>query len=124
MADIVSKNIVYSLEPRLYEVFAKYTVGGSGALTVVNCPYITSVTRNGAGDYSFLFRDVWNECLDVKITLKSTTASTYVAQIHTDSLNSAKTLRVVLTVGGSATDPTNGATAYFHFVLKNSKEMV
>ncbi len=107
-------------------VRAKYTVGGSGVLTVVKAPWITSVTRNSAGSYTFLFPGSFAGGLyDFNATLIGayTTAGGTMAQVTVDSSATAatRTVTVVFYAVGTqtATEVDSGLTVIFSFKFKN-----
>lgn len=108
-------------------IFAKVTVGASGAPTLVstgvsgNNSYISSITRNSAGDYTLALADAWNALLGLKVTTVNATGISAAPDVNvkTDAVTT-KSLRFVCSVGGVATDPASGDTLLIQISLKNS----
>lgn len=108
-------------------IFAKVAVGASGAPTLTtsgvsgNNSYITSITRNSAGDYTIALADAWNALLDIVVRFQSATGipAAPAVGIKTNAVTT-KSLGFVCSTGGVATDPANGETMFIHITLKNS----
>jgi hypothetical protein len=108
-------------------VFAKVTIGASGAPTLVtsgvngNNGYITSITRNSAGDYTLALTDAYNGLLGFKaLTINSTGISASPNVGIKSNAVTTKSLEFVCSTGGVATDPASGDILLIEIVLKNS----
>lgn len=103
-------------------IFAQITFGSTGAPTLnFGGSYITSVTRNSAGDYTFVMRDNWNRLLGVESRFNSGSSAPAAPGmwIKTNSITSGS-LRIVFNSAGTATDPASGEIVYLDIVVKNS----
>ena len=108
-------------------VFAKVTVGASGAPTLIttgvntNNGFIASITRNSAGDYTLALADAWNALLGLKTTTINSTgiSASPDVNVKTDAVTT-KSLRFVCSTGGVATDPASGDILLIQIILKNS----
>lgn len=63
MADRAFYNNVGTLENRVVHLYAKVTVGATGAPTLTSGNGIASIARNSAGNYTITFDDTYNEFL-------------------------------------------------------------
>jgi hypothetical protein len=123
-----------SLEKKVVSIYAKVAFGASGAPTLspVNSKGIVSVTRNGAGDYTFVFGtkagmlDTYVKLLAVRHIYDTSGPGAAPAApglyVKSNQVNVAGTcsLRLQLNAAGTATDPANGEIGYFEFVLGDS----
>lgn len=116
----------YSSQANPTQVWLKITFGSSGAPTLAANPYVASVTRNSAGDYTIVFSDVWNALLGASVVFNSGSSlpAAPVMSIKSNAVATAasKSIEVVFECldTPAATDPASGEIAYICFVLKNS----
>lgn len=122
--------------PDVAEIFAKVTIGGTGAptLVVAQSVGIKSVTRVSAGKYTFVFGDAntldtYVKLLNIKCLNDTSGASDAIPAapimyMTDDSSAVVGTSSIELTfanaAGGAATDPASGEALYLQFVFKNS----
>jgi hypothetical protein len=124
----------YSLcqEKRVINVFAKVTFGATGAptLSAINSKGVLSVTRNGAGDYTFVFGvsasrlDSFVKLLGVDYVFNSGAAapaspSMYIKADTTTSTATAS-INIIFNLAGVATDPASGEIVYLQFIFGDS----
>lgn len=120
-----------TFEKKVVNVFAKVTFGASGAPTLdkANSKGIVSVTRNSAGDYTFVFGtqagmlDTYVKLLGVTHVFKNTSAPASPAMfIKNDSTGTAGTcsMEVVFNSAGTATDPASGEVLLMQFTFGDS----
>jgi hypothetical protein len=105
------------------KLYFKITFGASGAPTLGanQNSYISSVTRNSAGDYTIALADAWNNLLRVAHTFNSGSSAPAAPAlwVKTDAVTT-KSLRIVFNSAGTATDPASGEVVLMEIVLKNS----
>lgn len=120
----------------MVKVFARVTFGAAGAPTLVTAQSkgVVSVTRNGAGIFTFVFGtqagmlDVYYQLLNAQVLFDTIGApGVPAAPLMYLSGNAVATpascsLQVTFTDADTpaATDPGNGEAAYFEFTFKNS----
>ena len=82
---------------------------------------IASVAQAG-GDITITLEDKYSSLLSCQLTLGATdgAAAATLAAYETDTVSSAGTMTFYTVTGGSAADPTNGATLLMVFDVKNS----
>lgn len=116
----------YSSIPNPTHVFAKVTFGSTGAPTLTANPFISSITRNSAGDYTLVFRDLWSALLGVSVVFDSGSSLPAAPAMNVKSnlvaTAASKSIEIVFSdlETPAATDPASGEIAYLDFVLKNS----
>lgn len=130
MANRRSYQFTFSSEPLPMHIFAQVTFGSSGAPTLnYGSSYISSITRNSAGDYTIVLRDLWNRLLGVSAVFNSGSSlpaaplvNIKANNVATSSGGSAKSLEIVFSDGDTpaATDPASGEIVYLDIALKNS----
>lgn len=132
MANRYGKAFAQTMETKLWKIYAKVTYGASGAPTLdkVNSKGIVSVTRNGAGDFTFVFGtnagmlDVWNKVMCVKHVYNSGSSAPASPgmYIKTNSVATSGTcsIRLILNSAGTATDPASGEIGYYEFTFGDS----
>lgn len=118
-----------SLEIDVVTLFAKVTVGGTGAATLTSGKGVTSVTRNSAGKYTFLLDDAYNAFLygNAKIlhsTLSDPQTVGITANLFSEAVATVAAPTVVFqfqnVATGAAADPASGAVFYVVLHLRNS----
>ena len=115
-------------EREVKRLYLKATIGASGAPTLVAADSlgVKTIVRNGTGDYTITLgtpsgnTDKYNKLLWSDGKLLDPDAEDVRAQIDTDSISSAGTMKILTVTGGSAADPSNGATLLMVFDVKNS----
>lgn len=136
MANRFGQQFSYTLQKQVWSIYAKVTFGSSGAPTLVQgnpaaSPGVVSVTRNAAGQFTFVFGtktgmlDVWPRflCADVVYNSGSSAPAAPGFAIITDSSATAAScsMKVRLTnTSGADTDPASGEIGYFKFIFSNS----
>lgn len=106
-------------------IFAQVSIGASGAPTLnYGGNLISSITRNSAGDYTILLRDVYARLMAVLPTINSgnsaPAAPAMWVKSNTVSTAGSPSIRVVFNAAGVATDPANGEVIYLSILLNNS----
>lgn len=117
------------------DIFAHVSFGASGAPTLdaKNSPGIVSVTRNSAGNYTFVFGtnsqialDTYNYLLMVKHVYVDPSAAPAAPGMYVsnNSISTVGTASITLQLnsGGTPTDPASGENILIDFVLRNSDQ--
>ena len=115
-------------ERAVKRLYMKATIGASGAPTLVTDDSlgVKSIARNGTGDYTITLgtpsgdTDKYNKLLWSDGKLLDPDAEDIRVQIDTDTISSAGTMKILTVTGGSAADPSDGATLLMVFDVKNS----
>jgi len=115
-------------ERQVKRLYMKATIGATGAPTLVTDDSlgIKSIARNGAGDYTVTLgtpsglTDHYNKLLWADGKLLDPVAEDVRVNIDTDSVSASGLVKILTLTGGSATDPSNGATLTMVFDVKNS----
>lgn len=123
MASRVDLKSVGAVGSREVNLSCKFTTTTSGAFTTSTKKGVTSITRNSAGKYTFVFTDKWVDYKAVVFTLQGVGASPGAGKAVTCEVlsytTSTKTMVVQLLSTVTAADVEDGATCRFHFVMDN-----
>lgn len=111
-----------ALEREVKDLYAKVTIGASGAPTLVAASSvgIASIARNSAGNYTLTLQDKYVALKFFQVTFLDDNTQDLKAQVHTDSIASAATIQFLTLTAASATDPQSGQTMLIKLELKNS----
>lgn len=117
-----TENNAYSFSKGFTVLTAKFTVGATGAPTLVaaSSKGIASIARTAAGTYTLTLDDTYNELLGMNFTLIDAGAEDLTFQVNTEDVDGAKTISFYCNTGGTATDPASGDTIRLMVFLKNS----
>lgn len=116
------------------DVFAHVTFGASGAptLDVQNSFGVYSVTRNSAGNYTFVFGstgstiqalDTYNYLLMIKhMFINATAPAAPGMYVSNNSINTPQvaSITVQFNSAGTPTDPASGEQVLLDFIMRNS----
>lgn len=116
-------NRVQALEKEIKELFMEVTIGATGAPTVVQALGVTSIARNGAGDYTITLDDKYNSLKFFEAIQLDTSAQDINFQLHSEDVDGAKTIRFLCLTGASATELASGNKLYVKIELKNSSSL-
>lgn len=119
-----------NLEVGVCKLWAKVTVGATGAPTLVAAASkgIASIVRNSAGNYTITLSDRYKAFLGGQVTLLDDTDSDpssvgCLARFISETVDNATPTTLIqwfASDDGAATDPANGATFYVVLDLRNS----
>jgi hypothetical protein len=109
-----------ALEKEVKDLYAKVTIGATGAPTLTLGIGIASIARNGAGDYTVTLQDKYPSLKFFEGVHLKSAAEDLNFQLKAESVASNKTVRFLTVAGASATDPANGDVLYLKFELKNT----
>jgi hypothetical protein len=122
----------FSMHKDPVDIFARVSFGAAGAPTLdsANSPGIVSVTRNSAGNYTFVFGtnsqialDSYNYLLNVEARFVSSAAPASPGMfVSNNSISIPGTASITLqfNAAGVATDPASGEQVLLDFILRNS----
>ncbi len=132
MANRRYNNQQFTMTPGAVGLFANVSFGAAGAPTL-NVPFskgVISVTRNSAGDYTFVFGtkagflDCYNKLLLASHVFNSGSSAPASPQMYIKADNSGNpavcSIEVVFANAGVATDPASGEVVLLKFDFKNS----
>ena len=137
MANRWGNQFTHSLIKDVWNIYAKCTFAGSGAVTLVQgspaaSPGVVSVTKeSAAGKYTFVFGtqagmlDVWPRLLHASVVFDSgdTVAASPVLYIVSNATATAGTCSMTIQcadLAGADTNPASGEVGYFKFTFSNS----
>lgn len=136
MANRMFTNQALTLEKEVVKLFARATIGASGAPTLVTSQSkgITSITRNSAGNYTLVLGtsaaslDTYVKLLGVSVTNDTSGASGAAAAapliaLTANATATAGTASLTLQMrntSGTATDPASGEALLIEITLGNS----
>jgi hypothetical protein len=112
------------------KLFAKVTIGGTGAPTLVttsgHSKGIASIARTGTGAYTLTLSDAYSKLLNMSMSMLYSSATTIGGfEMKTDTVSTTKIItfltKDVGTGGGSAADPASGTVMYLEITLDASK---
>lgn len=109
-----------ALEKEVKDLYAKVTIGSSGAPTLVSPIGIASIARNSAGNYTLTLQDKYMSLKFFRVTFLDDDAQDMNAQVAAEDVASAKTVQFVCRTGATATDPQSGQTLLIKLELKNT----
>lgn len=115
-------NEAQALEKEIKTLFARVSIAGSGAPTLVNPGSlgIASVSRVSAGLYRFTLVDAYPKLMSVKPIVLSATAEDIQFQVKLETVATTKLIEVFCLTGATATDPASGDVLLLEFSLKNT----
>lgn len=109
-----------ALEKEMKDLYAKVTIGSSGAPTLVSPIGVASIIRNSAGNYTLTLQDKYMALRFMAVSFLDDNAQDMRVQLVAEDVASAKTIQFVCLTGASATDPQSGQTMLIKIELKNT----
>lgn len=115
-------NRYQALEKEVKTLFAKVTIGASGAPTLVSAQSkgVASISRSSAGLYVVTLQDAYMKLLHAHVMVVTPSAEDIVCHVSAEDVASAKTVTVRCTTAAVATDPASGDSLLIRLDLKNS----
>lgn len=113
----------YSYERDLVRIPLKITIGATGAPTITNGKGLTSITRNAAGKYTLVLKDVYNLLMGVDAVFISSTSAPAAPAVNivSETVNSTKTVVIQCRdIAAAATDPASGEVMMLEIVCRNA----
>ena len=111
-----------SLEGEVVKLYAKITIGGSGAATLTRGRGISTVAKGGTGYYTITLEDQYVRLLMCKITSVKATAIALQGQLNTEAVASTKILEIGIVDFDTPnfTEPSSGDIFLVELTLGNS----
>lgn len=110
-----------ALEKQVCEIYAKVSIGSSGAPTLVDRTGIASIVRNSAGTYTLTLQDRYVSLKSAQIEFMNATAQDLQAQLLAETVNSSTpAIQFVCLTAATATDPSSATTVLIKLDLKNT----
>jgi hypothetical protein len=119
-------NRAQNLEKEVKSIFARVTIGASGAPTLTKGPGFASIARDSAGLYTVTLQDQYNRLMHVSITQLEADLEDLAFQVTADNTTtSTKTFQFVCKAydgdgAVAATDPSSGSILLIKVDLKNT----
>lgn len=108
-----------SLEREVKELYAKITIGATGAPTLTVGVGIESIARNSAGDYTLTLSDRYNSLKMAKVRVLSATEEDLRAQLKSETVATTKQVNFMTLTDATKTDPADGSVLIVKLDLKN-----
>jgi hypothetical protein len=117
-----SFNRLQALDKEVKQIYARVTIGASGAPTLVAADSVgvASISRVSAGLYTITLQDTYNKLVYGNCEVRTPSAEDIKANLVTESVSSAKTVQFRCVAVATATDPASGDSLYVVLHLKNS----
>lgn len=111
-----------ALEKEVKEIYARVTIGASGAPTLVanQSLGVASISRTSAGLYVLTLQDKYMRLMHAHVEIVTPSAENIKANVSAESVASAKTVTFRCTATATATDPASGDSFLIALQLKNS----
>lgn len=111
-----------ALEKEVKEIYAKITIGASGAPTLVaaRSQGVASISRTSAGLYVLTLQDKYVHFMHADFQVATPSAEDLMVNLVSEDVDGAKTVTFRCTAAGVAADPASGDTVYVSLQLKNS----
>jgi len=115
-------NDAQALEKEIKTLFAKISIGATGAPTLVKPGSlgIASVARSAQGDYLVTLEDKYPALMGFEGVLLVSSAEDITFQLKAEDVDGAKTFSFFTKAAATATDPSNGSVIYLTIHLKNT----
>lgn len=109
-----------ALEHEVKDLYARVTIGASGAPTLVSPAGIASISRTSAGLYVLTLQDNYASLKFFNGVHQNSSAEDLNFQISAEDVLSAKTITFRTLAGAVATDPANGDVLLLKIEVKNT----
>lgn len=109
-----------ALEKECKDLYARVTIGASGAPTLVTPVGIASISRTSAGLYVLTLQDSYNNLKFFSGIHLNSSAEDLTFELSAEDVVSAKTITFRTQTGAVATDPANGDVLLLKIELKNT----
>ncbi len=111
-----------ALEKEVKEIYAKITIGASGAPTLVAAQSqgVASVSRTSAGLYVITLQDKYSKLMHARFDVTTPSAEDIHSNLVSESVASAKTVTFRTCAAATPADPASGDSVLVSLQLKNS----
>lgn len=112
----------YSYEDGVTSIFAKLTIGASGAVSSAKGLGLTSIVKNaGTGDYTITLDRKYYALLGVRSNVINASPSGVAFSVVGEAVQSAGTIAIITNSAGVAANPASGTVILIEIILKDSK---
>jgi hypothetical protein len=113
---------VQSLAREVKSVYAKVSIGASGAptLNVNSSVGVASISRDSAGVYIITMDDKYNALLHVDVMMVEATAEDITFQVESEAVATTKVITLQCKAAATETDPSDGSVLLIKIDLKNT----
>jgi hypothetical protein len=110
-----------ALEKEVKEIYAKVTIGASGAVSATDALGVASVVETSTGVYTLTLQDKYMDLMQASVSIESAAAQDLTAQVQSQDVANAKTV-VIRTSDSTAAvaEPSSGSIIRVKLDLKNS----
>ena len=113
-----------ALEKEVKDLYAKITIGASGAPTLTTGYGISSITRKGAGNYRLILEDKYYALKWFKAIHLASSEQDLNFQLEAEDVDgSSPYVDFFCLTGAVATDPANTSLLYIKLELKNTSSV-
>ncbi len=113
-----------ALETEIVSLYAKITIGGTGAPTLTNAPGFTGISRTSAGLYVLTLDDAYVSLKDFSCIHLKSTVEDLKFQLSAETVASTKLVTFLCLAVATATDPSSGDLLYIRLDLKRSSNVI
>ena len=115
-ATYLKRNPVQAVEQGATALFAKVSIGASGAATTTGYGF-TSIAKSTTGEYLITLDRKYKKLLGLHVTFEQATDQGLITSIKTNSLTSAGTILIRTAVGTTETEPSSGTIMYVNLIV-------
>lgn len=112
-----------ALEKEVKDLYAKVSIGSSGAATVVNAYGIASIARVSQGLYRITLEDKYVSLKSLRVIQIATSAEDLTFQIKLETVASTKLIEFFTLAAGSVADPSSGSSLLIKIEVKNTDQI-
>lgn len=121
IATYLKRNPVQAVEQGVTTLYAKLTVGATGAVSASAGYGLSSIVRNSTGNYTITLDRKFKKLLSVLPTVVEGTPQGLEMTVTADSMSSGGAITVEFgTDGGTATDPSSGQIILFAITVADT----
>lgn len=113
-------NDAQALEKEVKTLFAKVTIGASGAPTLTKGLGVASITRTSAGLYELTLQDAYPAFMGMDIVQMLPALQDLTFQMNTETVLTTKKITFTCKAAAVATDPTSTSVLFITLHLKNT----
>ena len=113
---------VMTIEQGVTSLFFKLTVGATGAVSATagyGLAATTPIVRNGTGNYTISFDRSFKKLLNITHTMVLASPQDLAMTVTSDDVATGS-ITVEFSIGGTATDPSNGAIVLFELKIADT----
>lgn len=114
---------IESLDRGVVFIFGGGTGAGAANLTAIKGAGVTSVAETATGKYTITLTDKWNSLMFFSgVVIDATTVDDWEVTVEAESVATNKTIGILVTKSGTATDLTTDEKLKFMVVVSNTSQ--